>query len=109
MRKPACVKSASWAVEEDLRQPARFGPAERVRHGHELAFVNRHELGLAAPSDDRHHAVARGKPVGPGPESCHLARELEAGDVLRRARRSGVATAFLHHVRAVEARGAHAH
>ena len=44
------------------------------------------QLRLAAAGDDRHHAVALGKPRRAGPERGDLAGQLEPRDVLGRAR-----------------------
>ena len=89
---------------EHLRQPTGRGPVERVGHGHELALVDRRQLRLAAAADDRHHTLAHREALGPRPERCHLAGELEAGDVRWRAGRRGIQAAPLHHVGPVQPR-----
>ena len=93
---------------EDLGDAARGGPVELVRDGHRGALVDDGELGLAAAGDDRHHAVAGLEAADAAAAGDDLARELEAGDVLRRAGRGRVVAGELHQVGAVEARGADA-
>ena len=88
--------------------PPASGNADRLGHGHELALVDDRELALAAAADDPHDAVALGEARRAVAEAGDLTRELEAGDVLRRAGRGRVAPAQLHHVGAVDARRAHA-
>ena len=61
------------------------------------------ELGLAAAGDDRHHAVAGLEALHAGAALDDLARQLEPGDVLRRAGRRGIEALELQHVGAVEA------
>ena len=63
------------------------------------------QLGLAAAGHDRHHAVAGLEAGDAGADADHLARQLQARDVLRRAGRRGIAPGQLHHVRAVEPGG----
>ena len=92
---------------EDLRGRARARPVEGLGHGHRAALVHDAELGLAAAADDGHHAVALGESLGPRTPAHHLAGQLQAGDVGRRAGRGGVAPAALEHVGAVQPGGAH--
>ena len=109
-RSSACVKSASWAVVKTSGRPPAAGQSSAAGNRHQLALVHDRELRLAAAADDRHHALAEREALRPGAEPGHdLARELQAGDVLRRAGRRRVEPAPLHHVRAVEPGGAHAH
>src|SRR4051812_11806486 len=85
--------------------PPRLAPVDPRGDRHRLSLVARRELGLPAAADDRHDAVARGEAVRPGAARDDLAGELEAGDVLGRARRRRVDAAPLHHVRPVDAGG----
>ena len=94
---------------EDLRHGARGLPVELLGDRHGGALVDDRELGLAAAGDDRHHAVAGLEPLDARAALDDLARQLEAGDVLRRARRRGVAALELVHVGAVEPGAADAH
>ena len=94
---------------EDLREPARLGPVERVRDRHRGALVHQRELGLAAAADHRHHAVALGEAARARAERRHLARQLQAGDVRGRPGRRRIGAAPLQHVGAVQAGAAHAH
>ncbi len=94
---------------EDLRQTCGGGPVQNGGNRHQLPLVDDGQLGLPAPTDDRHDAVAEREPLRSETERCHLAGELHAGDVLRRARWRGVEPTPLHHVGAVEPRGAHPH
>ena len=70
--------------------------------------MHERQLGVAAAAHHRHHALALGEAPGARPERCHLSRELEAGDVGRRARRRRIGALALQHVGAVQAGGAHA-
>ena len=106
--RPAWVKSASWAVVNDLGDAARGGPVELLRDRHRGALVHDGELGLAAAGDDRHHAVARLEAAGAAPAGDDLARELQARDVGGGARRRRIVPGELHHVGAVEPGGLHA-
>ena len=94
---------------EDLGQPSGLGPAEAIGHRHGRALVHDRQLRLAAAAHHGHHTVALGEARGARAQGGHLARELEPGDVLGRAGRSGIGAAPLEHVRAVDARAAHAH
>ena len=107
-RRPACVKSASWAVVKTSGTPPASVEAQAVGDGHELALVHRGQLGLPAAADDGHHAVALGEALGPGPARHDLAGELEPGDVLRRPGRRRVVPRALVDVGAVEPGRAHA-
>ena len=93
---------------EDLGHAAGRVPLELLGDRHRGALVDDRQLGLAAAGHDRHHAVAGLEALDAGADLDDLARELEAGDVLGRAGRGGVAAAELHHVGAVEAGGADA-
>ena len=105
---PACVKSASWAVVNDLGDAAGRGPVELLGHRHRGALVHDRELGLAAAADDGHDAVATSKRRRRRRRD-DLAGQLQARDVRRRARRRRVAARELEHVGAVEPGRAHAH
>ena len=94
---------------EDLGDRAGRVQLEALGHGHELALVDDRELGLAAPADDAHDAVALLEAARAGAERGDLAGELQAGDVRRRAGRRGVAALALQDVGAVEPGAAHAH
>ena len=87
---------------EDLGHAARGLPVELLGDRHRGALVDDRELGLAAAGDDRHHAVAGLEALDAGAALDDLARQLEAGDVLRRAGRRRVAALELHDVGAVE-------
>ena len=93
---------------EDLGEAAGFGPVERLRHRHRGALVHHRQLGLAASSHDRHHAVALGEALGARAECLDLAGELQARDVGGGAGRRRVGAPPLEHVRAVQAGGADA-
>ena len=93
---------------EDLGEAAGGGPVEPLRHGHRGALVHHRQLGLAASSHDRHHAVALRESLRAGAERLDLAGELQARDVGRGAGRRRVGAPPLEHVRPVQARGAHA-
>ena len=93
---------------EHLRQAARGGPVERLRHGPRGALVHHRQLRVAASSHDRHHAVALGKALGARAKRLDLAGQLQARVVGGRARRRRVGASPLEHVRPVQARGAHA-
>ena len=94
---------------EDLGHAARLRPVERVRDRHRRPLVHHRQLGLAAASDDRHHPVTHVEALRVGAERGHLAGQLEAGDVGRRAGRGGVGAAQLEHVGAVEPGGLDPH
>ena len=94
--------------EEDLGRAAGRDPVQLVRDRHRDPLVDHRQLGLAAAGDDRHHAVARLEALDAVAGLDHLARQLEPGDVLRRAGRRRIAAGELHHVGAVEPRGVHA-
>ena len=81
---------------EDLGHAAGGLPLELLGHRHRGALVDDRELGLAAARDDRHHAVAGLEALDAGAALDDLARQLEAGDVLRRAGRRRVAALELH-------------
>jgi hypothetical protein len=93
---------------EDLGDAARRRPVDALGHRHQLALVDRRELGLPAAADDRHHAIALGEARSAGAVRHDLAGELEPRNVLRRAGRSGVRAAALEHVRPVQTGRAHA-
>ena len=88
---------------EHLRNGAGLDPAQALGHRHQLALVDDAQLGLPAAADHRHDAIAVGESLGAGPAGRHLAGELEARDVLRRARRRRVMPAELMDVGTVEA------
>ena len=67
------------------------------------------ELGLAATTDDPHHAIADSEAQPTRPQSLDDARQLKPRDVSRAAGRSLVAPAQLHLVGAVQPGAAHAH
>ena len=94
---------------EDLGHAARGLPVELLGHRHGGALVDDRELGLAAAGDDRHHAVADLEALHARTALDHLAGQLEAGDVLRRAGRRRIAALELLDVGAVEPGAAHAH
>src|SRR5205823_9165891 len=71
--------------------------------------VHDRELCLSASADDRHYAVTFAEAVGTGTERGDLPRQLETGDVLRRAGRGRVQTAALKHVGAVQPGRPNAH
>ena len=105
----ACVKIASWAVVKTSGRPPAAGQSSACRDGHQLRSWTDGQLGLRAAADDRHHALADREALGAGSERGHLAGELHAGDVLRRAGRRRVEPAPLHHVRAVQPGRVHPH
>ena len=97
------VKTASWAVVNTSGTPPASGQLRFSGTGISIRSCTTAELRLAAAADDPHHAVARtGSASAPGPQLDDLAGQLEPGDVLRRARRRGIAAAPLVHVGAVE-------
>ncbi len=94
---------------EHLGQAAGLGPAEPFGHRHRRPLVHDRQLRLATASHDCHHAVALGEARRVGAERGHLARQLEARDVWRRAGRGRVGAAPLQHVGPVETGAAHPH
>ena len=94
---------------EDLGHAARGGPVELLGHRHRRPLVHDRQLRLAAAADHGHDAVARLEALRPAPDRHHLAGQLEARDVGRRARRRRIAALELVHVGAVEPGRAHAH
>ena len=105
-RRPAWLKSASWAVVKTSGRPPACGPVEPVRDRHRRALVHHGELGLPAAADDRHHPVALREALrrpGPGRPPRRPARGpgMSGGEPGRR----GIAALALQHVGAVEAGG----
>ena len=86
---------------EHLREAPGGGPVQRVGERHRATFVDGAELGLAAAAHDGGHPVALGEALGAGAQAHHLAGQLQPRNVLRGARRRGVAASALEHVRAV--------
>jgi hypothetical protein len=93
---------------EDLGHAPGLLPVEAAGHRHELALVDGGQLGLPAAPHDRHHAIALGEALGSRAAAHHLARQLEPGDVGRRARRRRVVAGALVDVGAVEPGPPHA-
>jgi hypothetical protein len=90
----------------------RFGnrrrglPAHRRRYAHAQPLVDDHLLGVAASSEDPHHAIAGLQTAHPGAAIHDLSREFQAGNVGRRARRSRVEAFSLQQIGAVQPRRA---
>ena len=78
---------------------------EALGHGHELALVDGDQRGVAAPAEQRHHAVARAPLRDALADALDDAGHLEPEQVLADAGRRGVAAAALHQVGAVERGG----
>ena len=108
-RRPAWLKSASCAVVKTSGSPPACGPVEPLGHRHRGALVHQGQLGVAASAHDRHHPVALREALRAGAAGRHLARQLETGNVRRRARRGRIAALELEHVRPVQAGRAHPH
>ena len=95
--------------DEGLREAGRLLPADRRGHREGDALFCQRHLRLGPPSHQRHDAVAR-SPAGHRLSRLHyLARQLEAGDVGRAARRRGVAPGDLDEVGVVDPRRPHPH
>ena len=84
-----------------LHEVEPFGDRRALRGGH------RQQLGLGAAAGDAEHPGAERGRRDAGAERDDLARELEPGDVGRRAGRRGVVPRELHEIGAVQAGAVH--
>ena len=91
-RSPAWVKSASWAVVKTSGKPPACGQSSAVRAP---ASRRARARAPARPGRRRRRPPSPGRPPrsgsAPGPSADHLAGQLHAGDVRRRAGRRRVA------------------
>ena len=95
--------------DERLGDGRRLTLVEDLRHPCDAAFVHRDAIRQAAAADEAEHAVAR-RPGGDArPAALDGARDLEPGNVRRRARGRRVAARSLLEVGRVEAGEADAH
>ena len=101
-RSPAWVKSASWAVVKTSGTPPAASHSSSSGTGIAVRSWTTASSAWPPPATIDITRSPGSKRWTPGPHRDDLARQLEAGDVLRRAGRRGVAALELHHVGAVE-------
>ena len=102
----AWVKSASWAVVKTSGTPPAAVQSSSSGTGIARRSWTTASSAWPPPATTAITRSPGSKRVTPRPTLDHLARQLEARDVLRRARRRRIAPGQLHHVGAVEAGGA---
>ena len=94
---------------EHLHEPAGLGVGEPGRRTQRMPLVHRDQLGVSAPTEQRHHAIALDEVPNAPAQRDHLAGALEPRDVRRSAGRRRVASRPLSEVGAVDPGPAHAH
>ena len=103
-RSPAWVKSASCAVVNTSGTPPAAAQSRLLGHRHQRSrSCTTASSACPPPPTIAHHPVAHREALGARARADHLAGQLEARDVRRRAGRRRVEAAALHHVGAVEA------
>ena len=105
---PACVKSASWAVVKTSGTPPAAVQSSSSGTGIAVRSWTTASSAWPPPATIAITRSPGSKRRRRRPQVDDLAGELEAGDVLRRARRRRVVAGELHHVGAVEPGGADA-
>jgi hypothetical protein len=94
--------------DESFRDGRRFSPIEIGRDFDQVALRHKQIIGLRAASREAEDALPRAKRANLASNFCDLAREFEAGDVLRDSLGSRVQASSLQKVCAVQSGGTHA-